>query len=102
MAQPKALLKGFARDVDRLKPDSKKRITKFDPEQRGLCVRVTPNGRKTFTLVVRDPNGKQVWAAIGDADLITVTEARELAREGIKRIKTGIACLREAGACSGA
>ncbi len=32
-----------------------------DPEVPGLYVRVTPAGRKTFTIVSRDADGKQVW-----------------------------------------
>ena len=90
MAQPKQLLKGFARTVATTKPDPKKRITLFDPEQQGLAIRITPKGSRTYTVVARDPNGRQIWAAIGNADLYDIGEARNRAREAIRRIKEGV------------
>lgn len=90
MTTPAPLLKGFARTVDRLKPDPRKRVTAFDPDTRGLCVRVTPKGKKTFTIVARDPAGKQVWREVGGCDEITLEDARTKAREGVRRIKEGL------------
>ena len=46
-------------------------------------------GAKSYTAIAYDPRGKQVWATIGGADLMTIAEARERAREAIKRIKAG-------------
>lgn len=89
MATPKSLLKGFEKTVATIKPDPKKRLAISDPDTRGLYLRVTPAGMKTFTIVARDPSGKQVWREVGNADDITLTEARERAREGVKRIKAG-------------
>jgi integrase len=67
-----------------------KRYAEPDPQLTGHYVRVTPNGVKTFVAVARDPtNDRQVWATIGGADLLTVEEAREKARDAIKRIKAG-------------
>src|SRR5262245_39718322 len=60
-----------------------------DPELRGHYVRVQPSGAKSFVAVTLDPHGKQVWATIGAADVLTIVEARERAREAIKRIKGG-------------
>src|SRR5215472_1316304 len=60
-----------------------------DPELAGHYVRVQPSGAKSFVAVARDPFGKQVWATIGGADLLSVDEARERAREAIKRINAG-------------
>jgi integrase len=61
-----------------------------DPELAGHYVRVQPSGAKSFVAVTRDPtNGKQVWATIGPADLMTVEEAREKARDAIKRVQAG-------------
>src|SRR5262249_14724639 len=34
--------------------------------------------------------GKQVWTTIGAADVLTIDEARELAREIIKRVRAGL------------
>jgi integrase len=39
--------------------------------------------------VARNPDGKQVWVTVGTADAMGVDQARELAREGIRRIKAG-------------
>lgn len=59
-------------------------------DQRGLYVRVTPAGAKSFVAVARDPrDGKQVWATIGSTEL-TIDKAREKGREAIKRIKDGL------------
>lgn len=61
-----------------------------DPELRGLYVRVQPSGAKSFVTVARDPYGKQVWTTIGAADVLGVDEARDLAREAIKRVRQGL------------
>jgi integrase len=60
-----------------------------DPELVGHYVRVRTQGRATFCVVTRDPNGKQVWETLGGTDLLVVAEARERAREAIKNIKSG-------------
>ena len=90
MAPPKNLLKGFAKTIEATKPEAAKRITISDPDTRGLYVRVTPKGVKTFTIVAINPAGKQIWAAIGDVDSVSLEDARERARDGVKRIKAGL------------
>jgi integrase len=60
-----------------------------DPQLVGHYIRVMPGGGKSFAVVARDPNGKQIWSTIGNADVLKVDEAREQAREAIKRIKAG-------------
>ena len=60
-----------------------------DPELRGHYVRVQPSGAKSFVAVTVGPDGKQVWSTIGSADLFTIEEAREKAREAIKRVACG-------------
>lgn len=89
MAAPKHLLKGFEKVIATAKPDPLKRITISDPDTRGLFVRITPKGSKSYTVVARDPHGKQVWAAIGDVHDFTLEEARAKAREGGRRIRAG-------------
>lgn len=61
-----------------------------DPELRGHYVRVTPSGAKTFSVVARDPQGKQVWAAVGPADVLRIEEARERGRKALQRIREGL------------
>ncbi|MGO9682677.1 MAG: tyrosine-type recombinase/integrase [Beijerinckiaceae bacterium] len=77
--------------VDAL-PRRAERYTKADPDQRGMYVRVMPKGSKApnvYAAVARDPFGKQVWATIGSADVLKIEDAREKAREAIRRIREG-------------
>jgi integrase len=61
-----------------------------DLEMRGLYIRVQPSGSKSFVAVTLDPHGKQVWATLGPADVLSIADARERAREAIKRIRDGL------------
>ena len=74
--------------VAKLKPGPK-RLTLPDPEMSGHYIRSTPTGAKSYVAVARDPWSKQCWATIGSADHFKIAEAREVAREAIKRIKAG-------------
>ena len=65
------------------------RYSVTDPELAGHYVRVMPTGAKSFAAVARDPYGKQVWWTIGSVDVLNIEEARDLARDAIKRIKAG-------------
>jgi integrase len=61
-----------------------------DPELRGHYVRVQPGGRKSYVAVTRDRStGKQVWTTVGPVDLMNIEEARERAREILKRVQAG-------------
>ena len=71
-------------------PRRRKRYISADPELRGHYVRVPPQGPCVFAAVARSPYGKQVWATLGTADVLTIEPAREQAREAIKRIKAGL------------
>lgn len=64
-----------------------------DPELRGHYVRVAPTGAKTFATVARDPSGKQVWTTIGPADVLSIDDARERAREALARVRAGLPAL---------
>jgi hypothetical protein len=70
-------------------PKKAKRYTEPDPEQRGHYVRVMPQGANVFTSIARDPYGRQVWATLGSTVELTLEEARDKAREAIRRIKEG-------------
>jgi integrase len=61
-----------------------------DPQLVGHYVRVQPSGSKSFVVVARDLNRKQIWHTVGSADVLRIEEARELARDAIKRIKAGL------------
>ena len=66
------------------------RYVKPDPELLGHYVRVMPSGAKSFVTVARSPSGKQVWTTIGAADALGIEDAREQAREAIKRVRAGL------------
>src|SRR5262245_40207206 len=61
-----------------------------DPDLRGHYVRIMPSGVKSFAAVARDPYGKQVWFTVGTAGVDKIEDARDLARDVIKRIKKGL------------
>ena len=67
----------------------RRRYTVTDPEQRGMYVRVPPQGPCVYAAVARDPYGRQVWATLGTADVLEIEDARDKAREAICRIKEG-------------
>ena len=67
-----------------------KRYIEADPEQRGLYLRIPPEGPISFAAVARDPYGKQVWATIGTTADMKIAEARERAREVLRRVKDGL------------
>jgi integrase len=66
------------------------RYTMPDPELVGHYVRVMPSGVKSFVAVARDPTGKQIWVTIGATDHIKIEEARDKAREVVRRIKASL------------
>ncbi|HMF26433.1 MAG TPA: integrase family protein [Pseudolabrys sp.] len=76
--------------VDALKPRSKGYAFP-DPQLVGHYVRVWPTGARAFTVVARDPYGKQIWHTIGNCDALKIEDAREIARDARKRIKQGLA-----------
>ena len=52
-----------------------------DPALPGHYVRVQPGGSKSFVAMSRDPRGKQRWVTVSPTHLVSLTEARERARE---------------------
>jgi integrase len=71
---------------------SEKRESKPDPQQPGHYLRIPARSSRApiaFAAVARDPSGKQIWTTVGTADAIGIDQARELAREAIRRIKAG-------------
>ncbi|TGR05418.1 DUF4102 domain-containing protein [Mesorhizobium sp. M4B.F.Ca.ET.190.01.1.1] len=77
-----------------LKPRAKKYAFP-DPELRGHYVKVMPSGTKSYICQSRDPNGKQVWATIGAADMMGIEKARDEARDAIKRIRAGLPAIEQ-------
>jgi integrase len=77
------------RGVAALKPRAA-RYAHPDPELRGLWIRVQPSGAKSFVVVSRTPQGRQIWATIGGCDLLDIATARSRGREAIQRIRAGL------------
>src|SRR5438309_494562 len=92
MPKPVPLLKGFERAVAGAKPSAKRQVI-FDKETTGLALVVTPKGKKSFSIVARDPAGKQVWKQIGDPAQMTVPQARQQAAQAVARVKAGEAAV---------
>jgi integrase len=74
--------------VSALKP-KQKHYTLPDPGCVGHYVRVNPTGNKSYLAVTRDPSGKQRWVTVGNADHLSIEDARKRAREIIISIKDG-------------
>jgi integrase len=73
-------------------PRKNKRYTLPDPELIGHYLRIPPRASRApiaFTVVARDPNGKQKWVTLGGANALGVDQARSLAREALRHIKAG-------------
>jgi integrase len=77
--------------VAALKPRPQ-RYAEPDPQLTGHYVRVQPSGAKSFVTVARTA-GKQIWTTIGATDVLSIGEAREKAREAIKRVRAGLPAL---------
>jgi integrase len=71
-------------------PIRPKRYFQVDPEMAGHYIRIMPSGVKSFTATARTPHGKQIWFTVGTVGVQSIAEAREAAREAIKRIKKGL------------
>jgi integrase len=71
-------------------PRRPKRYFSPDPELPKHGVRVLPDGPPhDYYAICRDPYGKQVWKRIGSTAEIRIEEARDKAREIIRRVEAG-------------
>jgi integrase len=61
-----------------------------DPELPKHGIRVRPSGPGAYTVITRDPFGKQRWTKIGSTAEKTIGEAREVARIVIARVEQGL------------
>src|SRR4051812_22521437 len=80
--------------TDRFLASLKPRADRYfvlDTDVRGFALRVNRNGSKTFLLVRRYPGARQPAArSLGSTDELSLSEAREKARDWIKLIGRGI------------
>jgi integrase len=75
--------------VAALKPRAQ-RYTMPDPELRGHYVRIEVSGSKSYWAAARNPTSRQIWHRVGAADVLSVEQARALAREIIRRVREGL------------
>lgn len=68
---------------------SDKRQEFWDISLQGFGLRTTPTGRKTYFVMCRD-NGKQRRITIGQYPIISLAEAREVAREKLRLVSLGL------------
>lgn len=92
MTKPTSLLKGFEKAVATSRQSAKRQVI-FDEATTGLALIVSPKGKKSFSIVARDPAGKQVWKRIGEPLSMTVADARKEAAAAVARVKAGEAAL---------
>lgn len=62
-----------------------------DPELPKHGVRVRPTRPGAYTVITRDPFGKQRWTKVGSTAEIAIAEARDIARTVIRRVEQGLA-----------
>jgi integrase len=78
------------RTVDALAKPAEGQDFLWDGEIRGFGVRVVPSGLKTFVVQYRNAEGKSRRIKIGRFGIMTVEEARELAKVKLGRVADGI------------
>ena len=78
------------RTVDALAKPAEGQDFLWDGEIRGFEVRVVPSGLKTFVVQYRNTEGKSRRIKIGRFGIMTVEEARELAKVKLGRVADGI------------
>ena len=74
--------------IKTLKPEKTTRDVR-DATLRGFGVRILPSGRKRF-FVHTQFNGQRVWKLIGDAHVMSVTDARDAARAVLAAVRKGL------------
>jgi integrase len=68
---------------------TEERLKVYDMLLKGLVLFVRPTGKKTWFVDYKKPDGKRTNHLIGSAQLFTVAEARELARDFLSDIAKG-------------
>jgi integrase len=77
--------------VERLPVPAKGRAVYFDQKTRGLCVRVSATGERSFYLVRTVPETKaKAWVRLGDAGSLSLEGARRAAQVEAGKIARGV------------
>lgn len=78
-----------ARTVAALKPTPGKRAEYFDAAVPGLALRITERGAKSWTLLYRTKRARLRRLTLGSATIITLSDARERARQILRDVVDG-------------
>ncbi|MCZ6753101.1 MAG: Arm DNA-binding domain-containing protein, partial [Acidobacteria bacterium] len=78
-----------AKKLDALKPNAERQVDYFDQSLPGFNVRISPLGRKTFTLMYRFA-GKLRRLTIGRYPPLTLADARDQAKDALRDASKGI------------
>ncbi len=62
---------------------------RWDDDPKGFGVRVYPSGRISFVLAYRNPVGRKRFLVLGAKGELTLTQARELARDKLAELRHG-------------
>ena len=62
----------------------------FDTKTTGLLLKVLPTGRKTYYLRYKNLRGKQVECKLASADILKLSQVRELALQHLAQIAMGV------------
>jgi hypothetical protein len=77
------------RTVDALDPPAENQVVYWDSEIRGLGVRILPSGLKTFILQYRNAEGIKRRTNLGRYGVMTVEQARNLAKIKLGAVAAG-------------
>src|SRR5438094_839666 len=76
-----------AKKLQALKP-GKKRLEYFDEDQPGLCLRITPDGTKSFCVFYRH-SGRLRRFTLGKYPAVLLADARQKARDALSAVAKG-------------
>jgi integrase len=82
------LIKLTKTSVQDLQPSQKRQIFR-DLTILGLVLFVEPSGKKTWYVDYKRPNGKRTYHKIGSAEILTVMQARDIAKEFLASVTMG-------------
>ena len=77
------------RMIDALKPSERRDTFLWDSELRGFGVRMKPSGTKTFIIQYRNVEGRTRRCVIGQYGVLTVEQARDLAKKKLAAVIDG-------------
>ncbi len=75
--------------IDRAEADPSREVWLSDSELKGFGLRVSPSGRKSFSLICRTHSGRQRKFSIGRFGALTVQQARDIAKGHLYTLARG-------------